>query len=64
MSSGTTLVDKKLFKDAISIFAKYDSAALSFTDCTSFALCRNFDIHRDFAFDKHFTMMGISLCLK
>jgi len=54
-------IDDMLFAKAVSVFRKYDSAVLSFTDCTSFALCREYGIHQAFAFDSHFSMMGISL---
>ncbi|MCP4701810.1 MAG: hypothetical protein GY862_33865 [Gammaproteobacteria bacterium] len=33
-------INNMLFDDAIAIFLKYDSAVLSFTDCTSFAVCK------------------------
>ncbi len=56
-------IDEVLFDKGVSIFRQYDSAILSFTDCTSFAVCRMYNIHQTFAFDKHFAMMGISLCL-
>jgi predicted nucleic acid-binding protein len=55
-------IDETLFQNAIAIFRKYDSAVLSLTDCSSFAVCQMYNIYQAFAFDKHFTMMGISLC--
>jgi len=55
-------IDEKIYRDAVSIFCKYDTAVLSFTDCTSFAVCRDYNIYKAFAFDQHFTMMNISLC--
>ena len=54
-------INESLFKDAVSIFRKYDSAVLSFTDCVSFAVCKNYEIPEAFAFDRHFAMMGVSL---
>jgi len=54
-------VDDELFRAATSIFRKYDDAALSFVDCTSFAVCRLIDINQSFYLDQHFTMMGIAL---
>lgn len=56
-----TYVDEILFQKAVSIFRQYDSAVLSFTDCVSFATCKMYKIHEAFAFDQHFTMLGISL---
>ncbi|CAN2049170.1 PIN domain-containing protein [Candidatus Magnetomoraceae bacterium gMMP-1] len=57
-------IEKKFFREAVSIFRKYNTAILSFTDCTSFAVCHKHKIYENFAFDKHFSMMGISLCSK
>lgn len=55
------IIDTSLFSGACDIFRMYDTAHLSFTDCTSFAVCRKYGISTAFAFDKHFTMMGISI---
>lgn len=55
-------IDKILFQKAVSIFRQYDSAVLSLTDCTSFAVCKKYEIYSAFGFDQHFSMMGISLC--
>jgi len=54
-------IDEKLFEEAKSLFRTYDSAVLSFTDCTSFAVCQMLYLDTAFAFDQHFPMMGISL---
>ena len=54
-------IDEKVFTEAKMLFRQYGSARLSFTDCTSFALCRTSNITKAFAFDRHFTMMGIEL---
>lgn len=54
-------IDEKLFEEAKSLFRTYDSAILSFTDCTSFAVCQIFNLNAAFAFDQHFPMIGISL---
>jgi predicted nucleic acid-binding protein len=56
-----TYVNEKLFQKAVSIFRQYDSAVLSFTYCVSFAICKMHKIDEAFAFDQHFTMLGISL---
>lgn len=54
-------IDKDVFEKAMVLFRQYDSARLSFTDCTSFVVCRENNIREAFAFDQHFSMMGISL---
>jgi len=54
-------IDDELFRAATSIFRKYDDAAFSFVDCTSFAVCRLIDVNQSFSFDQHFPMMGIAL---
>ena len=54
-------IDRPLFQEAKRLFRQYNSAKLSFTDCTSFAVCQMYKISEAFAFDQHFTMMGITL---
>jgi predicted nucleic acid-binding protein len=54
-------IDEILFQEAKSLFRRYDSAILSFTDCTNFAVCQMYKISEAFAFDRHFEMMGIIL---
>ena len=54
-------IDKDVFEKAKALFRQYNSARLSFTDCTSFVVCRENDIREAFAFDQHFSMMGINL---
>lgn len=54
-------IDKDVFGKAKALFRRYDSALLSFTDCTSFVVCRENNIREAFAFDQHFSMMGINL---
>ena len=63
MAGGLTIVeiDKEVFEKAIALFRQYNSARLSFTDCTSFVVCRESNIREAFAFDQHFSMMGINL---
>ena len=39
-----TEIDKILFQEAKRLFRQYDSAKLSFTDCTSFAVCQKHKI--------------------
>ena len=54
-------IDNDLFLKAKTLFRQYDSARLSFTDCTSFVVCRENRISEAFAFDRHFPIMGIDL---
>ena len=54
-------IDKTLFQEAKRLFRQYDSAKLSFTDCTSFAVCQKHNISETYAFDEHFAMMGITV---
>ncbi len=54
-------IDTDVFEKAKALFRQYDSARLSFTDCTSFVVCRENSIAEAFAFDQHFAMMGIDL---
>jgi hypothetical protein len=54
-------IDATIFDEAESIFRKYDTAKLSFTDCTSFAVCKKYNIQYAFAFDEHFSMLGLAL---
>lgn len=54
-------INKDVFGKAKALFRQYDSARLSFTDCTSFVVCRENNIFEAFAFDQHFPIMGINL---
>ena len=54
-------IDSLLFQEAERLFRQYDTAELSFTDCTSFAVCQQRNISEAFAFDQHFTIIGITL---
>ncbi len=56
-----TEIDKILFQEAKRLFRQYDSAKLSFTDCTSFAVCQKHNISETYAFDEHFAMRGITV---
>ena len=40
------------------IFARYDTAGFSFTDCVSFAVMQSLGIMKAFTFDAHFDLMG------
>ncbi len=57
-------IDETSFQEAATIFCQYDTVMLSFTDCTSFAVCRKYGISEAFAFDQHFPMMGIALAIE
>ena len=46
-------VDESIYHEADEIFRRYDAVKLSFTDCTSFAVCQMHRIKRVFAFDQH-----------
>ena len=63
IAGGLTIVeiDKNVFEKAKALFRQYNSARLSFTDCTSFVVCHERNIREAFAFDQHFSMMGINL---
>ena len=54
-------IDNRIFQDAKALFRQYNSARLSFTDCTSFVVCHQNNIREAFGFDQHFAMMGIDL---
>lgn len=54
-------IDKILFREAKDLFRQYDSAVLSFTDCTSFVVCRRYRISEAFAFDQRFSIIGVIL---
>ncbi|MXZ21237.1 MAG: type II toxin-antitoxin system VapC family toxin [Caldilineaceae bacterium SB0665_bin_25] len=54
-------VDRSSFQESEGLFRQYSSEKLSFTDCTSFVVCKRYGISAAFAFDQHFPIMGISL---
>ena len=56
-----TEIDSLLFQEAERLFRQYDTAKLSFTDCTSFAVCQQYNISEAFAFDQDFIIIGIIL---
>ena len=57
----TCWVTKKINKEAEKILKKYKDHNLSITDCTSFAICRNFEIQKVFSFDNDFNILGFLL---
>ncbi|MBI2506382.1 MAG: hypothetical protein HYW07_24465 [Candidatus Latescibacteria bacterium] len=52
-----------VFRAAIALFRQYDTVVLSLTDCTNFAICEQYRIAEASAFDQHFSMRGIVLCV-
>lgn len=54
-------VDKAIVEDAWNIFQKFSDQRLSFTDCTSFTICRKLEIDKVFSFDNHFNTLGFLL---
>lgn len=55
-------INKAILQSALRLFRKYDDIVFSVTDCTSFVVCKNHHIQWAFAFDHHFSMVGLSLC--
>jgi uncharacterized protein len=53
--------NKDIAEEAWEIFKIYVDQKLSFTDCTSFALCRKHKIDRVFGFDSDFNILGFLL---
>jgi len=54
-------IDEALEKKAWALFKKYDDQALSFTDCTSFAVMESEGITIAFGFDRDFFTAGFQL---
>ena len=46
---------------ALNWFQKFADQAVSFTDCTSFALMREAGVHTAFSFDAHFERAGFKM---
>ncbi|MEJ6952370.1 type II toxin-antitoxin system VapC family toxin [Natronospora cellulosivora (SeqCode)] len=57
----TIWVDKDITDEAWLIFSKFADHKLSFTDCTSFAICKELGINKVFGFDDHFNILGFLL---
>jgi len=51
-------VDREIFGLAWELFETYDDKALSFTDCTSFAIMKKKGIEKSFSFDEDFERLG------
>lgn len=54
-------VDQTYFAHARSIFERYDDQRFSFTDCTSFAICRTIGVQSAFALDADFATFGVNM---
>lgn len=54
-------VDKPYFFEARTIFERYHDQEFSFTDCTSFAICRGQSIQDAFALDSDFTIFRLNI---
>jgi len=52
-----------VFQAAASLFRQHDTPVLSFTGCVSFVLCAQSRVAEVFAFDQHFAMRGLILCV-
>jgi predicted nucleic acid-binding protein len=54
-------VDEVIWQAAWEMFQSYDDKQWAFTDCTSFVLMRQHNLHRAFSFDRHFEQAGFQL---
>jgi predicted nucleic acid-binding protein len=54
-------VGEDVWQAAWEMFQQYDDKQWAFTDCTSFVLMRQHNLHRAFAFDHHFEQAGFQL---
>jgi predicted nucleic acid-binding protein len=52
-------VNEVIVVEAWELFTKYQDQDVSFTDCTSWSICRRLGIREAFAFDAHFRLMGL-----
>ena len=57
-------ISETIEKQAWQIFKKYSDKEYSFTDCTSFAVMKNFKIDSAFTNDHHFEQMGFEILIK
>lgn len=51
--------EESVWQIALDLFRTYRDQTLSFTDCTSFALVHAYKPHEVFAFDDHFSLLGV-----
>ena len=64
LASGNVIisrVDESIWQASWEMFQAYNDKAWAFTDCTSFVLMRQINLHRAFAFDRHFVQAGFQL---
>jgi predicted nucleic acid-binding protein len=54
-------IDNNIWQSAWEMFQSYDDKQWAFTDCTSFVLMRQHNLHRAFTFDRHFEQAGFQL---
>ncbi|MFW5971887.1 MAG: type II toxin-antitoxin system VapC family toxin [Bacillota bacterium] len=54
-------IDDGISKKAWEIYCNFSDQKLSFTDCTSFAICKELGVQKVFGFDKHFNVLGFLL---
>jgi predicted nucleic acid-binding protein len=54
-------VDRTFFDQGRRIFERYHDQKFSFTDCTSFAICRQMSIQDAFALDSDFQIFGLNV---
>lgn len=54
-------VNESVWQSAWEMFQNYADKAWAFTDCTSFVLMRQHNLHRAFTFDQHFEQAGFQL---
>jgi hypothetical protein len=57
-------ISPSIEEDAWLVFKKYDDKLFSFTDCISFVVMRQHDIHKTFTSDHHFRQMGFETLLE
>ena len=53
-------IDRTYFFEARTIFERFHDQKFSFTDCTSFAICRGQNIQDAFALDRDFRIFGLN----
>ena len=53
-------IDSDRFHDAAELFHRHDDKQWSFTDCVTFALMHELEIHDSFTTDHHFTQAGFN----
>lgn len=54
-------IDDMLFHKAIDIFLKFSEHTISFTDATTYMLCKNYSLDEVFTLDSDFKKMGITV---